>query len=328
MLTRTGGAGSTVATVDCCFYSASDAAEQFRKIGLHFNILQLSQGPLEGRFRVRHFSDVVLVSLQCNQSILFQGERNKRFVTFGLEQDDRPDLFRVRGEEVTPHSIYGFNLQIRDVFFMSQAPCHFSFVLIRRERLERLSSLERGDHLMATLSRCDSAQLQPELFTRLRRMIRIPQMNQQPGSDALNVDLLEALVLECFCPSSTQEWRLLKPASFRIGLVQEIVRWGFNNSCKPISMDDLSRTVFASRSTISQSCRELFGLGPMALLKQVRLQQVQLALSSPDLQNRLACSTVQDIAAHFGFYSRNHFARDYRQLFGEAPKKTLLRAVA
>lgn len=62
----------------------------------------------------------MLVSLQCNQSILFQGERNKRFVTFGLEQDDRPDLFRVRGEEVTPHSIYGFNLQIRDVFFMSQ----------------------------------------------------------------------------------------------------------------------------------------------------------------------------------------------------------------
>ena len=43
VLKRIGGTGPTIATVDCCFYSASDAAEQFRKIGLHFNILQLSQ---------------------------------------------------------------------------------------------------------------------------------------------------------------------------------------------------------------------------------------------------------------------------------------------
>ena len=328
MLKRIGVADPTVATVECCFHSAFDAAEQFRRIGLHFNILQLSQGPLRGLFRVRQFRDVVLVSLRCDQSILFQGERNKRFVTFGLEHDDRPELFRVRGEEVTPHSIYGFNLEISDVFFLSEAPCHFSFVLIRRERLKRLSSLGRDDHLMATLSRYDSAQLHPQLFNRLRRIVRIPETGQQCGSDELKIDLLEALILECFCPSSSQEWRPPKPASYRISLVQEMVRWGFNNPGKPISMDDLSKVVFASRSTITQSCRELFGLGPMALLKQVRLQQVQVALSSPELQSRLACSSVQDIAAHYGFHSRSHFARDYRLSFGEAPKATLLRTAA
>ena len=31
------------------------------------------------------------------------------------------------------------------------------------------------------------------------------------------------------------------------------------------------------------------------------------------------------MATHFGFSSRNHFARDYRQLFGEAPSATLQR---
>ncbi|RNC87573.1 MAG: AraC family transcriptional regulator [Synechococcus sp. YX04-3] len=36
--------------------------------------------------------------------------------------------------------------------------------------------------------------------------------------------------------------------------------------------------------------------------------------------------TVQAVATHFGFSSRNHFARDYRQLFGEAPSETLQRS--
>ena len=66
----------------------------------------------------------------------------------------------------------------------------------------------------------------------------------------------------------------------------------------------------------------------MALLKQIRLQQVQHALSHPDQRRVLACNTVQEVANHFGFHSRNHFAHDYRNLFGEAPRQTLARSAA
>ena len=57
----------------------------------------------------------------------------------------------------------------------------------------------------------------------------------------------------------------------------------------------------------------------MALLKQIRLSQVQHAIGS---------YTVQAIASHHGFKSRNHFTRDYRSQFGESPSATLQRASA
>ena len=63
----------------------------------------------------------------------------------------------------------------------------------------------------------------------------------------------------------------------------------------------------------------------MALLKQIRLGQVQALLMNPQRREAMGFSTVQAVATHFGFSSRNHFARDYRQLFGEAPSATLQR---
>ena len=63
----------------------------------------------------------------------------------------------------------------------------------------------------------------------------------------------------------------------------------------------------------------------MALLKQIRLGQVQSLLMNPQKREAMGFSTVKAVATHFGFSSRNHFARDYRQLFGEAPSATLQR---
>ena len=66
----------------------------------------------------------------------------------------------------------------------------------------------------------------------------------------------------------------------------------------------------------------------MALLKQIRLSQVHHALSSPEVQQTIGSNTVHEIACHYGFQSRNHFARDHRNQFGESPSATLQRASA
>ena len=46
------------------------------------------------------------------------------------------------------------------------------------------------------------------------------------------------------------------------------------------------------------------------------------------MHQAIGCRTVQEIANHYGFQSRNHFARDYRSQFGESPSATLQRASA
>ena len=69
-------------------------------------------------------------------------------------------------------------------------------------------------------------------------------------------------------------------------------------------------------------------LETMNLMKNIRLGQVQLSLSHPEIRHRMGHHTVRSISAHYGFQSRNHFARDYRLFFGETPSATLQRSEA
>ena len=52
-------------------------------------------------------------------------------------------------------------------------------------------------------------------------------------------------------------------------------------------------------------------LETMTLMKNIRLGQVQLGLSHPEIRERIGHQTLRGISAHYGFLSRNHFARDY-----------------
>ena len=109
--------------------------------------------------------------------------------------------------------------------------------------------------------------------------------------------------------------------------MKKMIAWGFNKTGQAITLN-LSATIFASCSSIVHNCRQTFVISPMALLKQIRLAQVQHALGSPEVQRTIGDHAVQEIASHFGFQSCNHFARDYRSQFGESPSATLQRASA
>ena len=69
-------------------------------------------------------------------------------------------------------------------------------------------------------------------------------------------------------------------------------------------------------------------LETMTLMKNIRLGEVQFALSHPEIRHRMGHHTVRSISSHYGFHSRNHFARDYRLFFGETPSATLQRSEA
>ena len=138
---------------------------------------------------------------------------------------------------------------------------------------------------------------------------------------------MDALLLESFEPTGLDNISPLPSLTYRCGIVRDLVRWGIENNRQPISLDDLGRTIFSSRSTISQSCREQVGIGPMALLKQIRLQQVQHVLRHRE-QRQTSPATPCRRWPTTSAFSRNHFARDYRNLFGEAPRQTLARSAA
>lgn len=125
-------------------------------------------------------------------------------------------------------------------------------------------------------------------------------------------DLVEVAALEALSPHQLQG-TASGELGVGTGLMKDFVAWGFENTGQAITLNDLCATIFASRSSIVHHCRQSFGTDPMALLKQIRLSQVHHALSSPEVQQTIGGNTVHEIAWHYGFQSRNHFARDYPQ---------------
>ena len=305
------------------FHSALEAAELFRTLGFAWEIVQLSAGPLNGVLKIRRSIDTVCLSLQCNRSMLFHGGGNIAYVPFCLEMNDAFQ-HRVRGEPLIPFGLYGFHLNLTDVFFQTEAGAHFGVILIPRNRIQQLGALDPTGVLMESISISNNIQLSPELFQTWIQMLEGVFNDHAFGG--IDTDQMNALLLESFEPSGLDAISPLPSFTYRCGIVRDLVRWGVENNRQPISLDVLCRTIFSSRSTISQSCREQIGLGAMALLKQIRLQQVQHVLRHREQRQLLACDTVHEVANHFGFHSRSHFARDYRNLFGEAPRQTLARS--
>ena len=168
---------------------------------------------------------------------------------------------------------------------------------------------------MDSISVSNNIQLSPALFQTWIQLLE--GVLNDHASVGIDPDQWNALPLESFEPNGLEQLSPLQSMTHRCGVLRDVVRWGIENNRQPISLDDLGRTIFSSRSTISQSCRE-----------QIRLQQVQNALHHRDQRQLLACHTVQEVANHFGFQSRNHFARDDRHLFGETPRQPLARSAA
>lgn len=86
---------------------------------------------------------------------------------------------------------------------------------------------------------------------------------------------------------------------------------------EPLSMLEVCSRIGASQRKLSYCFQETLGLSPARYLRALRLNGVRRELKQP------ASRSVQDIAAHWGFWHLSQFATDYRRQFGELPSQTL-----
>ena len=63
-----------------------------------------------------------------------------------------------------------------------------------------------------------------------------------------------------------------------------------------MSLKDLSKALLKSSSSIAKASREQFGVSPIQLLKQIRLQQVQNLLMDHERQQQLGTQSISSIA--------------------------------
>lgn len=85
-----------------------------------------------------------------------------------------------------------------------------------------------------------------------------------------------------------------------------------------ITIEKLVEATGISARVLFRAFRQHRGCTPMEFAKQVRLQRARQMLSTPG-------ASVTAVAFACGFLSTGHFARAYREVFGELPSETIRR---
>ena len=91
---------------------------------------------------------------------------------------------------------------------------------------------------------------------------------------------------------------------------------------QPITIEKLVEATGTGARAIFRAFQQARGYSPMAFAKMVRLKRARQLLSTPDME-----TSVTSVAFVCGFGNLGHFARDYRQAFGERPSDTLGKAM-
>ena len=157
---------------------------------------------------------------------------------------------------------------------MLQPGCEIQVAMVSKQRLQQLDLATNELRALDRITSVNSAAITKQQFHQIVAPTR-PQ-----HQDLIQAELIEAELLELMSCRSMKQLNGGE-LSHRAGLMKDLIAWGQSNPTKVISLEDLTTTIFASRSAIVHSCRSTFGLGPMALLKEIRLGQLQANLLNP-----------------------------------------------
>ena len=104
----------------------------------------------------------------------------------------------VRGEEIKPGSLHGFDLGLNDPFFQLPAGALIQAALVSQTRFEQLATAT-GDHqTLEVIHQANSANLLPERYDEISALIQAQLMGA--GQD----DLVEVAALEALLPHQLQ----------------------------------------------------------------------------------------------------------------------------
>ena len=314
-----------VAAQTVSYRSASELAQLFRLVGKQFDALQLSAGDLNGRFTMVNLGSVALLKISTTQRLLLNGDRGPDCISFSLEASGQADDHKVFSVPVAAHSVHGFRQGLRESHFELSANSTTYVTITSCLRFNTYLERFGLDGLIEQMQISNARQLAPRMHQQLAQ--EFERLFQAPLATAIQRQEAEhrlyTLFRNCLLQDSAETCFIPFATSPRQKLVLELISWGFINGQEAFNLDDVSQTLYTSRRTLTQGTKEALGLGPMELLKRIRLQQVNGMLHSEELRRAAGLYTVTEVAQHFGFHSRGHFARAYQQLFGESPSMTL-----
>ena len=306
------------------FRSASELASHLKRLGKAYEAIQLSQGRLAGRISCTNFNSITILEISSNQCLLLNGDRGPDFMSFCLESSGVADDHKTHTVAVPKYSINGFKANLKESHFQLTANSTTYFVITSANRINSILKQCDAEQLRERFLLCNSAQIGPSQHHKLK--ILLQQSINNTASNLSNPQQTGNSIISHFLDSlaSTKDINYHPLAlTQRQLLVKNFIQLGFDHGNENLRLDDISKQLFCSRRTLIQGTKDTFDMGPMELFKTIRLEQANWMLRNKEARAEASLQSVSDIAKHFNFYSRGHFARAYQNLFHENPRQTL-----
>jgi AraC family ethanolamine operon transcriptional activator len=287
---------------------------------------QLSPGSLNSSLRQVSTQTFQIFHEVLNRQVVQRGQCPRQRMCLAVSdmplgdvsgKRSKPPLSRVvllrNSEEFTLHAPQGLSLVAANVDFerfIDMAELHLS---------PRQTALARGAAGLA-VTEAAAARLKDTLY------LILSQSSLQPATSGPTETLdkvMDEMLLNAFldlfaavedpyiqtrCGSAV--------SSYMVRRSRELVE---GNVCSPLSILELCAQLRVSRRTLQASFRSVAGIGPLEYLRNLRLNAVRRRLGTTTAHEL----HVGDAAAEIGFFHLSHFARHYRELFGELPSDTL-----
>lgn len=299
----------------------------------NLNVTQLKIQPLESQHIILDCDRAQFLFLSFNSPVFLTGMILASQITFGCVLDPCKTNIIVQKKRISSEMLFGLNADqnFRIVLPPDTVLCIFqtSQDLFEKE-LPLYDYKALLSHPSKTLPFCSpekSSKLKGYWASLYHQIRKISAENRKKikliSEESIVEDFIE-LLADAFPSSSNASQRYSKSYLKnlrRAEMVYEAVAILRANLHQQIRIEDLAKELNVSKRSLSYGFKEMFGIGPIKFLKIERLQNVRQALKKTDPE----ISKVGIIAEQFGIYSPGHFARDYKQMFGETPSETLKR---
>ena len=287
-------------------------------LGYNVDITQLTAGSLEGSFRLKKVGELFFINIRSNQALLFFGTVQPSFISLAADEGLCRDHSRVQGLCFHRHEIGGYGFDKSEVYYSVSRGSDMYFVLLPSILFQGLAYQLSSNTIIDLLHRTH------RLFIgslRHQQLISFCQQVLDAPSDHSWLNCFSHDAMAFFHDIMLNEYEPItqvKPAQSDLTL--ECLRFIYKQGVQaPLTMDDLTKFLFCSKTTVSTQIKRSTGLSPNVFLRHLRLEQVRLALVRSN-----GMATIGQIATQYGFASRSHFSRQYQNLFGELPTETLM----
>jgi AraC family ethanolamine operon transcriptional activator len=285
---------------------------------------QLSPGGFLGTINFADFGNLKFTHLYQNHTAKATGIKSTDHISFVLAF--HPKLIQVssHGCAVGKYDIFGFD-STREVDTVVSKDVHLVMASVNRLTFHTMCEqmgYEGGEKVL----KYNALTLHPSSLRPLKAFYQeiAIMFNTQPS--LLMQSKMQSLIMEDFLPllintfgkNAQKKQRILKPFR-RYSLVKKAEEISKSYQDKPLTLQKLCEELGTSSTALCCGFEEVFGISPMAYIKIQRLNGVRRALINPNLN----ITTVMDVAQEWGFRNTAYFVKDYQDMFGESPLKTL-----